>query len=138
MTTEANKAVYRRFMEQIVNGRQLDQVEECIAPDMVEHTPGLSLGAAGVRQDFVSFLSAFPDMHITVEDVIAEGDRVAARYHWTGTHQGAFNGIATTGKQVTVTGLDLWLFRDGRCVEHWNQEDNLGLLQQLGAIPAAG
>src|SRR5689334_18899932 len=98
MSTEANKAVYRRFMEQIINGKQLDRVEECIAADMVEHTPGLSSGAGGVRQDFLGFLSAFPDMRVTVDDVIAEGDRVAARYHWTGTHQGAFNGIAPTGK----------------------------------------
>jgi predicted ester cyclase len=74
-------------------------------------------------------------MHVTIDDLVAEGDKVAARYKWTGTHQGIFNGIPPTGKRVTITGLDLWRLRDGKCVEHWNQEDNLGLLQQLGAIP---
>jgi steroid delta-isomerase-like uncharacterized protein len=138
MSSETNKAVYRRFMEEIINAQALDRIPECIAADMVEHTPGLSAGAAGAQRDFEAFLSAFPDMQITIGDVIAEGDTVAARYVWTGTHRGGFNGIAATGRQVQVSGLDFWRLRDGQCVEHWNQEDNLGLLQQLGALPMPG
>jgi steroid delta-isomerase-like uncharacterized protein len=138
MSTEENKASYRRFMEEMVNNKQLNRVEECIAADMVEHTPGLSSGATGLRQDFEGFFSAFPDMQVTIDDLVAEGDKVAARYSWTGTHQGVFNDIPATGKQVIVTGLDLWRLREGKCIEHWNQEDNLGLLQQLGVIPTPG
>jgi len=135
MSIEANKASYRRFFEEITNKQQLDRIGECMADNMVEHTPGLSSGAAGVRRDFEAFLRAFPDMHTTIDDLTAEGDKVASRYHWTGTHHGEFNGIAPTGKQVTVMGHDLWRMRDGKCVEHWNSEDNLGLLQQLGVVP---
>ncbi len=134
MSTEANKAAYRRFMDEAFTGQQFDRVADYIAADMVEHTPGLSAGAAGVRRDIEMFASAFPDMHVTIEDLIAEGDKVAARYYWTGTHQGAFAEIAPTGKQVRVRGLDIWRMQDGKCVEHWNIEDNLGLMQQLGVI----
>jgi predicted ester cyclase len=137
MSTEANKAVYRRFMDEAFNNQQFDRVADYIAADMLEHTPGLSSGAAGVQRDFEMFASAFPDMHVTVEDLVAEGDKLAARYYWTGTHQGSFADIAPTGKQVRVRGLDIWLLRDGRCVEHWNIEDSLGLMQQLGVIPAS-
>jgi steroid delta-isomerase-like uncharacterized protein len=135
MSSNNNKAVYRCFMDEVVNTQQLDRIPDYIAADMIKHTPGLSAGAAGLRQDFESFFRAFPDMQFTVEDVVVEGNKVAARYYWTGTHQGDFVGVAATGKQVTVTGLDLWQLRDGKCIEHWNQEDALGLLQQLGAIP---
>jgi steroid delta-isomerase-like uncharacterized protein len=123
--TEANKTAYRRFMEEAFNQQQFDRIANYMAADMVEHTPGLSPGAAGVRSDFEMFASAFPDMHLTIEEVIAEGDRVAARYYWTGTHKGTFAGIEPTGKTVRVRGLDIWRLQDGKCVEHWNIEDNL-------------
>jgi steroid delta-isomerase-like uncharacterized protein len=135
MSTETNKAAYRGFMDEAFNALQYDRVADYIADDMIEHTPGFSSGAAGVRSDLALFASAFPDIRITIEDLIAEGDQLAARYYWTGTHQGAFAGIAPTGKQVRVRGLDIWRMRDGKCIEHWNIEDNLSLMQQLGAIP---
>jgi steroid delta-isomerase-like uncharacterized protein len=131
---EMNKTAYRRFMEEAFNGQQFERISNYMAADMVEHTPGLSPGAAGVRRDFEMFASAFPDMHLTVEDVIAEGDQIAARYYWTGTHRGEFAGIAPTGKMVHVRGLDIWRMRDGKCIEHWNIEDNLSLMEQLGAL----
>jgi predicted ester cyclase len=137
MSTEANKAAYRRFMDEAFNGQQFDRVADYIAADMVEHTPGLSAGAAGVRRDFEMFARAFPDMHVTVEDLIAEGDKLAARYYWTGTQRGAFADIAPTEVQVHVRGLDIWRMRDGKCIEHWNIEDTLGLMQQLGVIPVS-
>jgi steroid delta-isomerase-like uncharacterized protein len=138
MSTEENKAIYRRFMDEAFNGQQFDRVADYIADDMVEHTPGLGAGAAGVRRDFEMFARAFPDMHVTVEDLLAEGDKLAARYYWTGTHQGTFIDIATTGKQVRVRGLDIWRLRDGKCIEHWNIEDALSLMQQLGVISTPG
>src|SRR5262245_17711346 len=136
MSTEANKATYRRFMDEAFNSQQFDRVADYIAADMVEHTPGLSSGATGVRRDVEMFAGAFPDMRVTIEDLIAEGDKVAARYYWTGTHRGTFADIAPTDVQVRVRGLDIWRLRDGKCIEHWNIEDNLGLMQQLGVIPS--
>lgn len=136
MSTDTNKDAYRRFMDQAFNKQQFDRIAEYIAADMVEHTPGLSSGAVGVRSDIEMFVGAFPDMQVTVEDLIAEGDKVAARYVWTGTHQGIFANIEATGKTVHVRGLDIWRMQDGKCVEHWNIEDSLSLMQQLGALPA--
>src|SRR3982751_2100851 len=94
MSTEANKAIYQRFMNEVFNSQQFDRVADYIADDMVEHTPGLGAGAAGVRHDLEMFARAFPDMQVTVEDLIAECDKLAARYYWTGTHQGEFIDIA--------------------------------------------
>jgi predicted ester cyclase len=82
--------------------------------------------------------AAFPDIHETIEDMLAEGDRVVTRSTWRGTHQGAFLGIAPTGKQVSVTGIDISRVASGKFVEHWQAADNLGLLQQLGVIPVPG
>ena len=84
------------------------------------------------------YLTAFPDLHFTVEDLIAEGDKVVARLTVRGTQQGAFMGIPPTGKHVTVTGIDINRLAGGKSVEHWLNMDTLGLLQQLGVIPAPG
>ena len=84
------------------------------------------------------YLSAFPDLHITVEDMIAEGDKIVARLTMRGTHQGAFLGIPPTGKQVTGTAIDINRITGGKSVEHWNNSDTLGLLQQLGVVPLPG
>ena len=84
------------------------------------------------------FLTAFPDFHVTLEDVIAEGDKVASRGVWRGTHQGNFMGIPATGKSVAVSYSDIWRFENGKAVENWVQMDMLGLMQQLGVAPAPG
>jgi predicted ester cyclase len=84
------------------------------------------------------YLTAFPDLHFTVEDIIAEGDKVVTRLTCRGTQQGAFMGIPPTGKQATVTAIDINRFAGGKSVEHWLNMDTLGLLQQLGVIPAPG
>ena len=78
--------------------------------------------------------SAFPDLHLTIEDMIAEGDKVAMRSSWNGTHQGEFMGIPATGRRVTVSQIDISRIADGRMVEHWGQLDALGLMQQLGVV----
>jgi predicted ester cyclase len=82
--------------------------------------------------------AAFPDIHETVEDIIAEGDTVVTRTTWRGTHQGALLGIAPTGKHVSVSGIDISRVASGKFVEHWQSADNLGLLQQLGVVPSMG
>ena len=137
--TEQNKANARRAYEAISQGN-LDAFYETVDPNIVDHSglPGIPPGLEGVRQWFSTLRSAFPDLRINAEDIIAEGDKVVARYSVTGTHQGEFWGIGPTGKQVTFSGIDIVRVADGKLVEHWGEIDALGLMQQLGAIPAPG
>jgi steroid delta-isomerase-like uncharacterized protein len=97
---------------------------------------GVEPGLASVRRFYQAFWEAFPGSQITVEDLIAEADKVACRFTITATHTGPFMGIPATGKQVEFGGITILLFRNGTCVERWSQTDFLGMAQQLGAIPA--
>jgi steroid delta-isomerase-like uncharacterized protein len=140
MSTEANKAAYRRLIEEVFNRGNLAVVDELVAADAVDHSgmPGRPEGAEGVKWAARMFRTAFPDLHFTVEDQVAEDDRLVNRFTVRGTHRGEFMGIPPTGRQVTVGGIDLIRVRDGRAVEHWVHMDMLGLMQQLGVIPAPG
>ena len=138
MSAEENKAIYRRFIEDVINNQNLDRIGEFLAPDIVEHRPGSPRGLDGAKQNTAGFWQAFPDLRTTIEDIVAEGDLVVARVRVTGTHQGTFMGLSPTGKQITLTAMDMWRLRNGKCVEHWAEADMLGLLQQIGAIPAPG
>ena len=139
MSVEEHKAIQRRVYELFSSGNQ-EALEEVIAPDAVDHNapPGLAPGLEGVRQTLGMFRAAFPDLRITAEDLLAEGDRVAARITATGTHRGEFQGLPPTGKQVTISGIEIVRIANGRVVERWGQFDNLGMLQQMGALPAPG
>jgi predicted ester cyclase len=99
--------------------------------------PGISPGAAGVREQFDGFRAAFGDFRATILDQICEGDKVVTRKVFTGTHVGAFQGIEPTGREVEIHCIDIVRVADGRIVEHWNCVDRLGLLAQLGALPGA-
>ena len=140
MSTEVNKASVRRFYDEVFNKKNRAAIDEFVAPNQVDHAapPGTPAGLAGAKQLLGMYLTAFPDCHLTVEDMIAEGDRVVARFTMRGTQQGAFMDIPPTGKQVTVTAIDINCISGGKCVEHWMEMDTLGLLQQLGVIPAPG
>jgi steroid delta-isomerase-like uncharacterized protein len=137
MSTDENKALYRRFIEEVINRHDLDRLEAFLTPDIIEHTPGMPSGVAGARQFTAAYFTAFPDLQLSIDDLIAEGDRGVARLTATGTHRGVFLGILLTGKRVTIASLDAWRVQDGKCAEHWSQVDMLGLLQQLGvtAVP---
>jgi len=139
MSTDANKAVFRRWCE-VISQNRLDRVEEIIAPDEVDHAlpPGVPAGLEGVKQVFRLLHTAFPDLQIEIEDLIAEGGKVVGRVTARGTHRGEFMGIAPTGKQVSFNAIDVVRIAGGKIVERWSQADNLALLQQLGAIPAPG
>jgi steroid delta-isomerase-like uncharacterized protein len=136
MSTEENKAVFHRYVEAF-NKHDLAGALEFCAPAYVWHGTGVfpDLDLAGCKQVFTALWTAFPDMHVVVEDLIAEGDKVARRYTFRGTHQGDFMGIPATGKRVSWTGILIDRIKDGKFVEGWGNTDDLGLMQQLGAIP---
>ena len=139
MSVEQNKANIRRGFEEGINQNKLQLFEEVLAPTYVNHSmPAPVPGPEGFRMVIGMFRAAFPDLHITLEEVLGEGDKVATRGYFTGTHQGEFNGIPATGKQVKVSYIDLWRLENGKAVDNWVQMDMIGLMQQLGVIPVPG
>jgi len=137
--SEENKAIMRRFIEAI-NVRNLDIVDELVSKDHLDHhiPPELPRGPEGVKIYFKSLSTSFPDCRITIEDLLADGDKVAIRIVFAGTHQGELMGIPATGKQFSITGIIIGRFEGGQIVEWWENADSLGLMQQLGVIPAMG
>lgn len=132
--SEDNKALARRSWEAPTNP---DIIDEVYAPDMVWHDPGLEIrGAEEAKQFVAGYKSAFPDLSVTVEDEIAEGDKVVTRWTIRGTHQGETEDFGpATGKQMELKGISISRIHDGKIVEEWNSYDNLGVLQQLGLAP---
>ncbi len=139
MSAEENKAIVRQLWE-AVDRHDVSILDALAAPDVVVHFTGMPevRGREAWKQLAAAIFSAFPDLQETAEDVIAEGDRVAARVTWRGTHQGELMGIPPSGKQVTVTGMRIFRLAGGQVVEEWAIDDMLGLMQQLGVIPAPG
>ena len=139
MSAEENKAMVRRVMETYSKGQEasIAVLEELYAPDYVYHGPGAFGDAdlAATKQMVRAFFTAFPEQHVTVEDLIAEGDKVVSRYTFRATHQGEFMGIPATGKAVTVRGIMISRFAGGKWAEDWDGPDALSLMQQLGTIP---
>ncbi len=116
-------APIRRLFGEVLSGpRDLAVLEEILADDYLDHTspPGLPNDRTGVRPKLEAFRAAFPDVIFVLEDGVAEGDLTAARWHWEGTHQGEFAGIAPTGRRLSVRGMDFYRVRDGRIAEHWD------------------
>jgi steroid delta-isomerase-like uncharacterized protein len=139
MSAEENKEKARRSWE-IVNQRDPDLIEEFYPPNLVWHEPDQDIRGYEQAKQFVSsFFGAFPDITITVDDVIAEGDKVVSRYTIRGTHQGETEEFGPpTGRQIELQGLTMHRFEDGEIVEEWERYDNLSALQQLGLAPEPG
>lgn len=136
---EANKKISRRVVEEAFNQGRYDVLDELIAPTYVQHDPSSPTpveGADGLRGFVDLYRTSFPDLKVTIEEQIAEGDRVVTRWTAVGTHQGDLLGITATGKQATVTGMTMDTIADGKIVETYSNWDTLGLLQQLGVVPA--
>ena len=133
---EENKAVARRFMEDLYNDEDLTVADEIIAPDYVEHYAGGSerLGTEGLVECVTFWRTAFPGLQFTIEDSIAEGDRVVVRWTARGTHKGEYMGISPTGNQVTFSGITTFRIAEGKVQEAWWHLDDLGLLEQLGVV----
>ena len=141
MGTEEHKTLFRRFNEEVINKRNLAAIDTFMAPDFVEHEvlpPGTPPGREGAKVLIAGLLDAFPDLQVTVDQELADGDRVMFYETWRGTHQGEFFGIPPSGQPVTFKVIDIVRVANGKVVEHWAVSDNLSLMQQLGAIPAPG
>ena len=138
MSTEENKAIIRRLVEEFWNEGNADVMDEVFAADFVNHNPapGSVPNREGTKQTNIAIRAAFSDSHTTIDDLIAEGDKVVWRWTFRGTHQGPLMGIPATGKQITFTGIVVDRMAGGRIVERWAQNDDLGMMQQLGVIPA--
>ena len=136
---EQNKAVVRRWF-QAFNDRDWAAEEAARSADFAAHVPGAPapLDRAGWKAFIAAFSAGFPDFRLVLEDVLAEGDRVAARWTFRGTHGGEFLGMTPTGKPVSMSAVEVNRVADGKVAEHWVVLDQLGLLLQLGAIPAPG
>ena len=140
MSAEDNKALVRRFYEEIDKGN-LAAMDELVAEDYINHHPppfpGLARGREGLKQAFQIFWEATPGHHV-IEDQIAEGDKVVTRLSVYGTHEGDLPGIPRTGNKMEMTAVAVHRIADGKLAEHWSNTDELGLLQQLGVLPPLG
>jgi steroid delta-isomerase-like uncharacterized protein len=139
MSAEENKAMHRRLMEEAFSQGNMDVVDEIIAPDYVHHFPddpeGGVRGPEGMKDLMGSFRSAFPDIQATIEEQVAEEDKMVMRYTARGTHEGELQGIPPTSRRVTVMGVVMSRTAGGKMVESWELYDNLGMMQQLGLAP---
>ena len=137
MSTEENKALVRRVLEEMFNKGNLDVANELLAPDYVDHDPAMPEdihGPEGYKEYVSAFRSAFSDLHVEIEYQIAEGDLVATRWTTTGTHDGEFAGIPPTGNRVTLPGMEIVRISGGRLVEGWEGYDSMTLMRQLGVV----
>jgi predicted ester cyclase len=142
MSAEENKAKLRRIYDECFNQGNLATADELISPDFQDISPGIPAGVPTTGPDSLKaavrmFRAAFPDLRVTADEVIAEGDAVSGRATWTGTQRGDLMGISATGKRVSWSSIEIVHVRDGRFVSHYGIQDGMSLMQQLGVMPAA-
>jgi steroid delta-isomerase-like uncharacterized protein len=136
--SESNKNVVRRLFEEVWNKGNLQVTDDLFTPNYAHHdtsTPDVGRGPDSEKKRATLYRTAFPDMRLTIEDLIAEGETVMARWSCKGTHKGDLSGIPPTGTQVSMTGVSVARFTNGKMSEGWVNWDALGLMQQLGAVP---
>jgi steroid delta-isomerase-like uncharacterized protein len=137
--SEENKAVIRRVYDELWNRGNPAVADELFSPAYVRHAPFHPLrGPEGIKEAVRVIRAAFPDVHIAIEDLVAEGDRVVVRWATTGTHRGAFRDLAPTGKRVAVEGITISRLAEGKVAEEWVHWDTQSMMQQLGVLPAQG
>lgn len=140
MTDEGNKARARRVFEEFFSGGNLDLAGELFSPDLVEHHPDEPFetrGREGIRERLRGYRTAFPDLDCPIEDLLAEGDRVAIRYVASGTNTGEIMGMEATGKRLALDAQAIYRFEDGKVAEIWDAWNVLSLMEQLGIAPQA-
>jgi steroid delta-isomerase-like uncharacterized protein len=139
MAEQKNKTLLRRIVEELWNQKHLAVIDELYAENYVGHTPnGVLHGRAGVRQHVTTYITAFPDCRISIDDMVAERDKVSVRWTATGTHRGELAGIAATGNRINVPGNLTALMSGGKVIEEHNLWDTLKLAQQIGAVGQVG
>lgn len=140
MSAEQNKSILARWIDEGWNGHNVAVADDVYAEDFTQTDPSTPMPVSGIpaiKAYVSSYLDALPDIHFTTHDLVAEGDRVVWRFTSTGTHEGTLLGIPPTGRHVVVTGTATFRFANNKIAEAWVNIDALGLLQQLGVIPAA-
>jgi steroid delta-isomerase-like uncharacterized protein len=140
MTSE-NKAIVRRLYEEVWNKRRVELVDELMSPSHAmhnNHVPDSCIGPEAYKREVARFMTGFPDLRFTVEDMLAESDKVAVGWTISGTHKGEFRGISPTGRKVSVEGITINHIADGKIMDSYISVDYLGLMQQLGVAPAFG
>lgn len=137
MTERDNKDVARRYYDEVLNKRNLDLLDDLAVEDYIEHDPfpGQGNGRADLKARVQLLHNAFDPLEFTIEDVVAEGDKVVVRWTNAGTHTGSFLGIPPTNQDFAIAGIDIHVVRDARLAEHWHVVDQLTQLQQMGLIP---
>lgn len=137
MSEQNNKTVVRRYYDEVLNQRHFDLLDELAAEDYVEHDPfpGQGNGLADLKARVAGLCSAFNPLQFTIEDVVAEGDKVVVRWTNAGTHRGGFMGMPATGREFGIAGIDIHVVSSGKLAEHWHVVDQLAQMQQLGLIP---
>jgi len=138
MSAEENKKVVQRFWKVWEEEDFVDLIDELLAPDYINHSPGIPdqpEGPEGVRAVVDMFRSGMPDLRVVIEDMIAEGDKVAVRYTLEGTHEGELFGVPPTGQRLSIKSISVERVSDGKIREHWRITDTLDMMQQLGVIP---
>ncbi len=140
MSVEENKALLRRYVEEVLNKGNIDAVDKFFAADCVDHTapPGTPPGVDGIKQLLTATLAAFSNLYVTIEDMIAEEDKVVSRMTGLGTHTTKFMGVAPTGRELTIMQISIDRIAEGKIVEHWGLADQMALMQQLGVVPSTG
>lgn len=139
--SETNKNVFRRLIEEVWNKGNPKVTDELFTPNYTHHdasTPDVGRGPDSEKKRATLYRAAFPDLRLTIEDIIAEGETVVARWSCRGTHRGDLSGISPTGKQVNITGVSIARFANGKMAEGWVNWDALGMMQQLGVVPVLG
>lgn len=138
MSAEQLKAAAQNFIEKGLNQKDLSAFEAYFSPELTDHAlpPGLPSGLEGRKMFGSALVAAFPDLHVEVEDLVTDGGKVVTRYSVRGTHKGELMGIPPTGRQVSIGGIAIDRFENGRSIEHWEYYDQMGMMQQLGVIPA--
>jgi steroid delta-isomerase-like uncharacterized protein len=136
--SEQNKAIVRRLFEELWNKGNLSVADQLFSPNYAHHdpsTPDVGRGPESERKRATLYRTAFPDLQLTIEDLLAEGETVMARWSCRGTHKGDLSGIAPTGKQFNISGVSIARLANGKLAEGWVNWDALGLMQQLGVVP---
>ena len=141
MSEAENRKLFQRYFDVVANEGNLDLADEIFASDYQHHDPANPdprpvVGPQGVRDHLTSLRGAFPDLIFDIDDMVAEGDQIIVRWTARGTNTGDYFGMPATGKSIEITGMNTWRTRDGQAIEGWVNRDDMGLLQQLGVVPA--